>query len=86
MTNPILALVLPAIKQAVDAFLTGAETNIAPLVDKELNVLENTVGPAFHVPANIMAFLKGENTVIEQVIDPAAVAGLEFLKARIDAL
>ena len=90
MTNPIESgiakIVVGEVKKAADAMLTGAEAQVPAWTDKELAVLENSVGPAFHVPAPILAFLKGENTTIEQTVDPLEVAGLELLKARLDGL
>lgn len=82
----ILKILLPQIKAAIDALLGKVEAQVPTFTADELNVLENILATQFHIPASVMAFLKGENATITAVVDPIEIAALEFLKARIDGL
>jgi len=77
--------VLGAVKPLIDAKIAGLTPQLPTLDTEALTYAENEL-PKLDVPADIISFLKGENPTIVAAATPAEIAGLDTLKARIDAL
>jgi len=84
--SPILQEALSFLKPAADAVITGVVSDVPTLSADGLNFLENVVAPKLDVPASVIALATAANSTIEATVDPFAVAELELLKARVDAL
>lgn len=84
--SPALQEALNFLKPVADGLIANVEAQVPKLGDEAVQMLENVVAPKFHVPAYVIAIAKSENTSFVQNLDKFAVAELELLKARVDAI
>jgi hypothetical protein len=82
----LLQDVLGALKPAADAFITEAEGQVPTLTAEGVTLLETVVAPKLDIPSFVVSLLKGQATNLETPLDQFAVAELELLKKRVDAL
>ena len=85
VNHPAVRSVLDTLKQAFDVAISGTEASVPQLEQTAQSLLVSFVAPQFHVPAPIVESITN-GTAVASVVDPLAIAGLEWVRARIDAL